>query len=365
MSLALLLGTELRAATASGLDVYGLSAPGTWLEHVAELGITHVPLPALTRAWDPRRDLAAARELADVLRRIRPDILHTHNPKTGVLGRVLGRALGVPVVVNTCHGLWVREGDGRARTLFVLGMESLAAQCSHAELFQNAADREALRHVVAARRARVVGNGIDLARFRFDASARARLRAELDVEPDEILVGGVGRRVAEKGIAEYAAAARALAGKARFVWVGPQDGDKPDAQRDDESGVTFLGERRDMPAIYSALDVFVLPSHREGFSRSGMEAAACGVAAVLSDIRGCREVGEHERELLLVPPGDVAALTAAISRLILQPDLRHRLGEAARRRAGAEFDQLAVTRVSLETYAAVARRRGLGWTVQR
>ncbi len=63
-----------------------------------------------------------------------------------------------------------------------------------------------------------------------------------------------------------------------------------------------------MAAIYSALDVFVLPSYREGFSRSGMEAAACGVASVLSDIRGCREIGTHEGEVLLVPPGNPSAL---------------------------------------------------------
>jgi glycosyltransferase involved in cell wall biosynthesis len=190
------------------------------------------------------------------------------------------------------------------------------------------------------------------------------LRAELGIADDELLVGGVGRRVAEKGIAEYAAAARALAGKATFVWVGPDDPDKPDALAEAEHGVRFLGSRDDMPAVYSALDVFVLPSYREGFSRSGMEAAACGLAMVLSDIRGCREVGTHERELLLTPPGDSDALTAALDRLLVDPALRDRLGSAAAERAAREFDQLDVAAVSLLTYEAVARRKGLGWTRQ-
>jgi glycosyltransferase involved in cell wall biosynthesis len=119
-----------------------------------------------------------------------------------------------------------------------------------------------------------------------------------------------------------------------------------------------------MPEIYSALDVFVLPSHREGFSRSGMEAAACGVAAVLSDIRGCREIGTHEREVLLVPPRDAAALTVAIERLLLDTSLRARLANSARKRAVSHFDQRAVARVSLQTYAAVARRKGLDWHVE-
>jgi glycosyltransferase involved in cell wall biosynthesis len=116
-----------------------------------------------------------------------------------------------------------------------------------------------------------------------------------------------------------------------------------------------------MPAVYAALDVFVLPSYREGFSRSGMEAAASGVASVLTDIRGCREVGRHEQSLLLVPPGDAAALTEAIGRLLVDDGLRARLGRAARTRALGEFDQRGVADASLETYAAVARRRGLGW----
>jgi glycosyltransferase involved in cell wall biosynthesis len=178
------------------------------------------------------------------------------------------------------------------------------------------------------------------------------------------LVGGVGRRVAEKGIAEYAAAARTLAGKARFVWIGPDDLEKRDAVRADEAGVEFLGERSDMPAVYSALDVFVLPSYREGFSRSGMEASACGTASVLSDIRGCREIGTHNRDVLLVPPGDVDALTSAIERLLLDESLRARLSAATRKRALNQFDQRAVTLASLETYASVARRKNLGWQVE-
>jgi glycosyltransferase involved in cell wall biosynthesis len=363
MSLALLLGTELRADVESGLETYAISAPGPWVAQVEQLGVSHVPLSSLTRSWDLRQDAAAGRQLYHALRRLDLDVLHTHNPKTGVLGRLLGRAARIPVVVNTCHGLWLRPGDGLARKAFVLGTESIAARASHFELYQNAEDQQTMRRAVPARRAHVVGNGVDLERFRPDPDGRARVRRELGVAEDELLVGGVGRRVAEKGIVEFAAAARTLAGKARFVWVGPDDPDKPDALRDDEAGVEFLGERADMPAVYSALDVFVLPSHREGFSRSGMEAAACGVASALSDIRGCREIGEHERDVLLVPPHDAAALTAAIERLLLDPALRSGLAESARQRALAEFDQRAVARMSMETYVNVARRKGLDWQV--
>jgi glycosyltransferase involved in cell wall biosynthesis len=92
-----------------------------------------------------------------------------------------------------------------------------------------------------------------------------------------------------------------------------------------------------------------------------MEAAATGLPMVLSDIRGCREIAVDGEHGLLVPPADPAALTAAVRRLVDDPDLRFRLGRAAREKALREFDQRAVARVSRQTYAAVARRRGLGW----
>jgi len=366
MSLALLLGTELRVDVERGFETFGISAAGPYVDQVIALGVTHVPVPSLTRSWDLRRDGQAARELLGVIRALRLDVLHTHNPKTGVLGRLLGRLASVPVVVNTCHGLWAGRGDGLAKRAFVLTAETVAAQASHAELYQNAEDRRTLRRAVPGRRAKVVGNGVDLGRFAPDPEAGAELRRELGVAPDELLVGGVGRRVAEKGIREFAAAARRLAGKARFAWVGPVDDDKADALSDDLSadlgGVLFLGERRDMPAVYSALDVFVLASYREGFSRSAMEAAACGTAMVLTDIRGCREVGSDEEHLLLVAPRDDVALADAISRLLVDEGLRARLGRAARERALALFDQRAIAHLSVSTYAAVARRRRLGWT---
>jgi glycosyltransferase involved in cell wall biosynthesis len=364
MSLALLLGTELVADREAALDVYGLSAPGPYVDRVAALGVTHVPIPSLTRRWDARSDVRAMRELARVIRRLDLDVLHTHTPKGGVFGRVVGRLTGVPVVVNTCHGLWVRGDDGVVKRTVVQAVEGGAARLSHAELFQNGEDARALRWALRRHDARVVGNGIDLTRFRFDAAGRQRIRAELGVGDDELLVGGVGRRTEEKGLRELSAAAVGLSGAARFVWVGPEDPATSGAIGGELTGVELLGERADMPAVYSAFDVFVLPSHREGFSRAAMEAAACGRPMVLTDIRGCREIGTDGEHLLLVAPKNPGALTEAIRRLLSDASLRDRIGAAAQARAQATFDQRAVAAVSLRTYADVARRKRLGWTLE-
>jgi len=361
MSLALLLGTELKVDVAEGHEVIGLSSPGPYVPEIESWGVAHAPLPSLTRSWDPRRDVAATRELWHAVRSLQPDVLHTHNPKTGVIGRIVGRLARVPVVVNTCHGLWASSDDSPGKRRMVHSIEGVAAQFSHFELFQNEADRRTLRWAVGESRARVVGNGVDLARFRFDAGGRARVRAELGVPPDDVLIGSVGRRVAEKGIADLAAAAASLGAGTRVIWVGPEDPDKPDRVMGGFEAMTFIDERSDMPAVYSAFDVFVLPSHREGFSRSAMEAAACGRAMVLTDIRGCREIGTHDEHLLLVAPRDPVALARALTTLASDATLRRRLGDAAANRARMAFDQREVARISLETYAEVARRKGLRW----
>lgn len=363
MSLALLLGPELRERVSENWKVYGISAPGPYVGVVEALGVHHVAVPSFTRSWNPRRDVRALRELASVIRSLDLDVLHVHTPKAGIAGRVLGRLLRVPVVVHTCHGLWIKPEDGRLRRSLVLAAEALAAHFSHAELYVNAEDRARMAWAVRDR-GDVVGGGVDLGVFAFDQAARERVRAQWGVGPDELVVGCVGRLVEEKGVREFAAAAVALVGKARFVWIGPQDEGKTDAVRGGIEGVQLVGERSDMPAVYSALDVFVLPSHREGLTRSGMEAAACGRPMVLSDIRGCREIGQHRVELLLVPAGDAPALTGAVDRLLLDADLRERLGRAAAQRAAKAFNQRAVAAASLAAYTRVASRRGLDWWVR-
>jgi glycosyltransferase involved in cell wall biosynthesis len=364
MSLELLLGTELRVDVATGLQTLGISASGPHVPAVEALGVEHVPVESLTRSWDIGSDLRAARELAATIRELDLDILHTHTPKPGVLGRVLGRLVRVPVVVNTCHGLWAMPEDPLGKRAFVIGSEAVAGRFSHAELYQNAEDARRMRRWVGGRRQQVVGNGTDLTRFGPDLEARARLRTEWGIGDNTIVIGGVGRLVAEKGIRELGEAAKTLAPDAQVVWVGPEDPDKPDALTDLGDHVRWLGPRQDMAAVYNAYDVFVLPSYREGFSRSGIEAAATGLPLVLSDIRGCREVGRHEREAVLVPAGDAQALAKALATLVGAPDLRLRLGTAARERALAEFDQVAVAASSLEAYHDVAQRKGLGWTRQ-
>jgi glycosyltransferase involved in cell wall biosynthesis/ribosomal protein S18 acetylase RimI-like enzyme len=369
LSLRFLVFPQLLAARDAGLEVIGLSSPGPWVTELETAGLRHVALPSSTRGVSPLGDLRAAIEFWRAMRHERPAILHTHNPKPGVYGRVLGRLAGVPVVVNTVHGLYATADDPFIKRGVVYGLEAVASRFSDRELVQSREDLELIcrLHLAPQGHASHLGNGIDLKRF--DPSAvhpgrRNEVRAQLGLDADTVCIGIVGRLVAEKGYLELFEAARRFEERFRLVVIGPDDPDKPDAlprQAVEEaaaSGVLFLGMRTDMEDLYSAMDVFVLPSHREGFPRSAMEAAAMAIPIVATDIRGCRDVVVDGVNGFLVPVGSPSALVEAIRRLE-DPALRQQMGAAGRRKAMREFDENVVIRRVLAAYQEVAVEKGL------
>lgn len=370
MSLVLLLGPQLRAFADAGFEVCTASAPGPYVDQLREWGITHFPLNHATRASAPHRDVKALGELRSRFMSLRPDIVHTHNPKPGIYGRLAARSAHVPVVVNTVHGLYAQPDDAWKKRAFVYGLERLAATCSQAELVQNPEDLETLARLGVPRsRLRLLGNGVDLNRFdasRVNEASRQELRAEMGAGPDDVVVAAVGRLVWEKGYRELLRAAEIVSRslpRAHFVVIGPSDPDKPDAvsasdiERAEAAGVRFLGLRHDVERLYAAMDVYVLASHREGFPRSAMEAAASSLPIVATDIRGCRQVVADGATGRLTPVGQAEPLAAAIAELVADPARRRRMGEAGRRKAEAEFDQQRVIDVTLEVYNRLLARR--------
>jgi glycosyltransferase involved in cell wall biosynthesis len=370
MSLRFLVLAQLRAVRDRGGTAIGISAPGPWVAELEREGIQHRALSSSTRAMDLAADARAARELWRILRTERVDVLHTHNPKPGLYGRVVGRAARVPIVVNTVHGLYATEDDAWAKRAAVYSLEAIASRCSDAELFQNPEDLDLARRLRITGHARLLGNGVDLSRFdpdRFSESQRRAQRAALGVHDDDtVVVGAVGRLVAEKGYPELFDALGALGDdRCSLVVVGAGDPDKPDSLGDDTMrlararGVQFLGQRDDVEALYSAMDLFVLASHREGFPRAAMEAAAMGLPVIATDIRGCRQVVDDGTTGLLVPVRDAAALARAIGELGADAPRRRSMGAAARARAESHFDERTVVSIVLETYRDVGRRKGL------
>jgi glycosyltransferase involved in cell wall biosynthesis len=373
LSLRVLLAFQLERFRDAGYDVVGVSAPGEHVEALERRGIRHVPVGSLTRRWSPGRDARALAELRHIFRRERPVIVHTHNPKSGVLGRAAARSAGVPVVVNTVHGLYTSAELGAGRRLAIGGAERIAARLSNAELFQSEEDLAyALRsRLVSPERANWLGNGVDLSRFapaRVPPAATQELRIKWGAEEDSVVVGTVGRLVREKGYREFIQAARSVRAShpdTVFVAVGPQEPDKSDRLTAEDladaraAGVVLHGPGVDMPRLHAAFDLFVLASYREGMPRSAIEASAMARPVVATDIRGSREVVEYGVTGTLVPARNADALAGAIRTLLGDPDARAAMGAAGRRRAEERFDENAVVDRTLRVYGRLLRERGI------
>lgn len=370
VSLRYLLLPQLEAVVAIGGESIGISAPGEEVDFLEERGIRHVPLKGSTRSMSLRSDLRAIRDLRRVLKRVEVDVLHTHNPKPGIYGRIVGRLSGVPIVVNTVHGFYATESDSWPKRALVYALEWVASLFSDAELVQSAEDVAMMRRWGIGWRSHVshLGNGIDLDRFAVPRPGPHRdvVRAELGIDdPDTVVVGCVARLVAEKGIQDLVDAWRQRESDYRLVVVGPWDPTKADAvspevvREAEAEGIRFLGPREDVHALYQGWDVFVLPSYREGFPRAAMEAAASGLPLVATDIRGCREVVDQGDNGFLVPPGSPESLARAIGRLVEDTDLRAAMGERGAQKARSDFDERRVVRRVMDCYREVARRKGL------
>ncbi|MCZ6457008.1 MAG: glycosyltransferase, partial [Actinobacteria bacterium] len=140
LSLRYLVLPQLTKVNDLGGEAVGISANGPYVAELEELGVRHITLPGATRSVDPVADLKAMVSLWRILREERPDVIHTHTPKPGLYGRVIGRIAGVPVVLNTIHGLYATPDDSVVKRSIVYALEAFASRVSDVELVQSAED---------------------------------------------------------------------------------------------------------------------------------------------------------------------------------------------------------------------------------
>jgi len=377
MSLRYLLLNQLRSLQQAGYEVVGISSPGLEVPAIEAAGIQHISVIMTRNPFTPLQDLRALWQLYRVFRRERFTIVHTHTPKAGILGRWAAKLAKVPVIVHTSHGFVFHENSPWLWRRFFVVLEKIAAYCSDLIFSVNHEDIETAIREGICNPDKIVplgngGIGIDITLFdpdRFPPDHIARKRLEVGLPNGASVVGFVGRLVQEKGLLELFAAARIVREQVpdvRLLIVGPVDTEKSDALTPDTAqdyGIAdichFLGMRQDMPELYALMDVFVLPSHREGFPRAPMEASAMKVPCVVTNIRGCREAVEHGRNGLLVPLGDVQALADAIIELLTDREKARRMGEEGRRMALERFDERLVFEKVKAEYARLLREKGL------
>jgi glycosyltransferase involved in cell wall biosynthesis len=338
----------------AGFAIHAISSPGPELSAFGTEQRVPVHAVAMTRQLTPLRDLRAVLEVWRALRRIRPDVVHAHTPKGGLVGMLaasLGRA---PVRVYHLRGLPLVTARGPRRWL-LRAAEWTSCRLAHRVLAvsHSVRDLAIAEGLCPPGKITVIaggsGNGVDAA-GRFTprgAAARLEARASRGIPPDARVIGFVGRLVPDKGVGELASAwsrLRAEDPALHLLLVGLPEAHDPLpagvlAGLEADPRVHLAGFDTDTPRLYAAMDVVALPTYREGFPNVALEAAAMALPIVATCVSGCVDAVQNEVTGVLVPPRDPAALADALRRYLSDPALRERHGEAARRRALAEFRQ--------------------------
>ena len=313
--------------------VVAAHGPGPLRRAAEDAGCRFVPLRHVRRAVRPWRDALGLLELVSLMRRERPDLVHLNSSKAGILGRIAAGLAGVPACVFTVHGWSYAPYRGPVRGAFALLERALAPLASRIVCVS---ERDA---AAANGRAVVIRNAVDVG---------GALRARPTSTSPKIV--SVGRLTEPK---DFPTLLRALEQIEPNGWRALAAGDGPQRAALEDGPLEVLGERDDVPELLAAADLFVLSSRSEGLPISVIEAMAAGLPVVASDVGGVPELVVDGETGLLVPPGNDRLLASALRRLLADPELRRRMGEAWRRRAEEAFDLPRFHREHVELYESL------------
>lgn len=350
-----------RALRDAGHEVLLVSPDGPYGEKLRDLGYRWEPAPMLRRSLNPLREYALVQWLRRLISRERVDLVHGFTIKPAVYGSIAARLEGIPARVNAVAGMGYVFTSNEPRALLlrpvIRRLLRYALDGDGARLIlQNPddADMFAQARLVKADRVRLIpGSGVDCSRFtpvqhseeRRDGRFRVVLPARL---------------LWDKGLAEYVEASRLLRARGvavDFLLAGEPDPGNPAAVAEhvvrgwvEDGLVQWLGHVSDMPGLFHSVHAVVLPSYREGLPKGLVEAGACALPLVTTDVPGCREVVTDGENGLLVPVKNAQALADAIASLEANPALCRRLGVAARRKAVSQFEERSVVERTLGVY---------------
>jgi len=303
-----------------------------YLTEVADqLGVAWHVLPDLVQPMRPWQDMKALGQCVRLIRKVRPDLVHAHTSKAGVIARFAARIAGVPSIF-TAHTWCLAEGTSWKWKLAGIPLERLAARFAGQIITVSEANRAAALHRRIARADKLVTvhNGIS------DSVHRAR-PADGDV-PRIVMVARFGQQKAQSLLVE---ALKGIEAPFRLQFVGEGPLREQVEQQVREAGlqdrVEFLGQRLDIPEILAAAHIFALFTHWEGFPISILEAMRAGLPVVASSVNGVPEAIDDNRTGFLVPAGNVLRFRRRLEQLLADAGLRAKLGAAGRLRFEQEF----------------------------
>jgi glycosyltransferase involved in cell wall biosynthesis len=355
-----------RGLAERGHEVLLLTGPtagpeGELLGQARQFGVEVREVPSLVRPISPWRDWSAYHELRARFRETRPQVVHTHSSKAGVLGRLAARAVGVKAVVHTIHGLPFHPYGGTlANQLYIWAERHAARRCDRIVSVAEAMTRQAVAAGVAPPDKFVtVYSGMDVEPFVSARGRRDELRREMGYEPDHFVVAKLARLFELKGHEFVIEAARSVIERhprVRLLFIG--DGILKARLQDRvrraglSEHVRFAGlvPAAEVPGCLAASDLLVHASLREGLPRAVPQALLTGTPVVAFDLDGAPEVVRPEETGLLVPPEDVPALAAAIRRMVEDPEMARRTAQAGRDLAARLFPAERMVEAIAELY---------------
>lgn len=343
------LADRLRALRAAGFRVSLLSNPGELLDQTGRrAGVETYAIP-MQRDISLFSDCIALVRIWRLIRRLRPHLVEFSTPKAGFLGSIAAWLCGTPARIYFLRGLKLETAAGMKR-LLLLGAEWMSARCAGVVICNSPSLRKrALECGIAPdSKLMVLGkgssNGVDIGRFRPNAS---ETRTQLGKSRDAPVIGFVGRLTRDKGIPELLEAFGALLHRepnAYLLLVGWFDDGEDALDRgireriESHPRVIQTGFVQDTAPFYSAMDVLVLPSWREGFPNAVLEAAASGIPVVATNCTGSCDAVVPGITGLLVPPGDSAAICEAVLSILHDPPLSGAMATAARAWVADNYD---------------------------
>jgi len=360
-------GRQLHLLAENGFEVHAVSSPGEGLDQLSRLGTVTTHPIAMARKPDPLHDLVSLVRIWLLIRKLRPHIVHSHTPKAGLLGMMGARAAGVPVRLYTLHGLPLMTRTGWFRRLLAAAEQLSCGLSSRTYSVSRSLESLALDlGLCPPAKLTTLGDGscagVDCERFSpgVDGAARgASIRSAYGIPQGSRVLCFVGRVARDKGVEALAAAWRELAREfpsLHLLVCGAYDATDPVPERvlDELRGharAHVTGDwAPDVPAVYAASDICVLPTLREGLSQVALEAGAMGIPIVSTRVTGLVNSVRDGVTGLLVRPGDASELTAAIRRLLLDEPLRRRMGKAGREHVRGRFSDETVNLLWLSEY---------------
>lgn len=358
----------MRLLQSWGHEVHAAASPAEGRRDAVEAaGVQCWDVP-FARSATSLQNWKAYRELRSLLKKNHYDLIHVHTPMAAWLGRLATKRTKQGPVLYTAHGFHFYKGAPLPYWLFYYPAERIAAHWTDGLIVMNSEDLERAKRmgfVEGKNLFYVHGVGVDLERFSSSPIDGDSIRKELGLDDKDVAVTCVAEFTSTKNHAFLLAAWRRVVReepRGRLLLIGNGELQKAMERKvnvENIPHVRFLGYRSDVPQLLQATDIFILPSRREGLPRSVMEAMAAGKPVVATDVRGSRDLVEHGVTGLLVKLGDVDGLAEALLRLIRDPGLRERLGQAGRAKIQAYSIDRVIQEMS-EIYARYLPKRGTG-----